>query len=74
MKIGDKVKLFYDGRPLTRIIHDGIGTITKITPSGYFRIVGKTGNTERNELFDPLTGLARGWNTLWFEAISGGKP
>ena len=74
MKIGDKVKLFYDGRPLTKIIHDGTGTITKITPSGYFRIVGKTGNTERNELFDPLTGLARGWNTLWFEAISGGKP
>ena len=27
MKIGDKVKLFYDGRPLTRIIHDGTGTM-----------------------------------------------
>ena len=70
MKVGDKVKFIYDGRPLRRVIDYGEGTVTKITPSGYYRIVGKTGNTERNELFDPLTGLARGWNTLWFEEVS----
>ena len=73
MKVGDRVKLIYDGRPLAWVAYYGEGIITKITPSGLLRIVGKTGSCDRNELFDPYTGFAKGWNTLWFEEI-GGNP
>lgn len=69
MKIGDKVKLFYDARPLRPFVDYGYGVITRITPSGLLRIVGKTGESDRDELFDPYTGYARGWNTLRFERM-----
>jgi hypothetical protein len=61
--IGQKVKLQYRA---FGPIEEGEGEIIKITPSGFLRIKGKTGDTERNELFDPDTGFARGWNTLRF--------
>ena len=67
MKIGDKVRLVYDGYPLKLTKDYGVGIITKITPTGLLRIEGKTGVYARNELFDPRTGYAKGWNTLWFD-------
>lgn len=73
MKVGDKVTLIYDPRPLGQVQY-GRGVITKITPTGLLRIKGKTGNIDRDELFYPLgnltgnikAGYAKGWNTLWF--------
>lgn len=69
MKIGDKVRLIYDGRPLRTMVDYGYGEVVKITPTGLLRIKGKTKETERNELFDPYTGFAKGWNTLRFERL-----
>lgn len=71
LKVGDKVRLIYDARPLKRKTDHGYGEIIKITPTGLLRIMGMTGieNDGRDELFNPYTGYAKGWNTLRFEEI-----
>ena len=75
MKVGDKVKLVYDGYPLKLTKDYGYGEVVKITPTGLLRIKGYTEDMitheqcDRNELFDPYTYHAKGWNTLWFEEI-----
>jgi len=68
MKVGDKVTVIYDPRPVFpfRIL---VGTIKAITKSGFLRI--QTEKTEDgfqyNELFyQAAGGHARGWNTLWW--------
>lgn len=61
--VNDKVTLHYKAFGPEKT---GEGLITEITKGGFYRIKGKTGDTERNKLFDPVSGYARGYNTLWF--------
>jgi hypothetical protein len=63
-KINEEVEVIYNAMPLYPISIKK-GKIIKITPSGLLRI--KT--DLHNELFDPDTGKARGWDTLAFNAI-----
>jgi hypothetical protein len=61
---GDKVIVCYDPRPLFPY-KEREGKVVKITPTGLIRI--KTDDGVYNELFDPYTRHAKGWNTLWFK-------
>lgn len=73
-KVGDKVKVIYDARPVFNIRHEMEGEVIKITPTGMLRIKAEnqdpvTGKvTTYNELFY-CNGDCKGWNTLWFEPI-----
>lgn len=79
MKVGDKVKVIYDGRPVGPR-YEMIGIVKKINPSGSLRIQASPDGEKYengdpviyNEIFKPYhTGdgkhYARGWNTLWWE-------
>ena len=75
IKVADRVRLIYDGYPFKLTKDYGYGEVVKVTPTGLLRIIGYTKDaitqkrTDRSELFDPRTGYAKGWNTLWFEQL-----